>query len=119
MKKLCLIIILLLPLLLKAQPVKVACVGNSVTFGYGLENPEKESYPVQLQQLLGENYLVKNVIVKRAVEVKNAQQKKNAVLLVIVIHAVVVRMAKQTISQSSSRASQKAKRKKVKRRNNM
>lgn len=60
MKKLCLIIVLLLPLLLKAQPVKVACVGNSVTFGYGLENPEKESYPVQLQQLLGENYLVKN-----------------------------------------------------------
>lgn len=60
MKKLCLIIILLLPLLLKAQPVKVACVGNSVTFGYGLENPEKDSYPVQLQQLLGKNYLVKN-----------------------------------------------------------
>ena len=60
MKKLCLIIVLLLPLLLKAQPVKVACVGNSVTFGYGLENPEKESYPVQLQQLLGDNYLVKN-----------------------------------------------------------
>lgn len=60
MKKLCLIIVLLLPLLLKAQPMKVACVGNSVTFGYGLENPEKESYPVQLQQLLGENYLVKN-----------------------------------------------------------
>lgn len=60
MKKLHLIIILLLPFLLKAQPVKVACVGNSVTFGYGLENPEKESYPVQLQQLLGENYLVKN-----------------------------------------------------------
>ncbi len=60
MKKLCLIIVLLLPLLLKAQPVKVACVGNSVTFGYGLENPEKDSYPVQLQQLLGKNYLVKN-----------------------------------------------------------
>lgn len=60
MRRLCLIIVLLLPFLLKAQPVKVACVGNSVTFGYGLENPEKESYPVQLQQLLGENYLVKN-----------------------------------------------------------
>ena len=60
MRRLCLIIVLLLPLLLKAQPVKVACVGNSVTFGYGLENPEKESYPIQLQQLLGENYLVKN-----------------------------------------------------------
>lgn len=42
------------------QPIKVACVGNSVTFGYGLPNREVEAYPVQLQQLLGQDYLVGN-----------------------------------------------------------
>ena len=41
-------------------PVKVACVGNSVTFGYLLPNRETESYPAQLQQLLGEGYEVRN-----------------------------------------------------------
>lgn len=42
------------------QPIKVACVGNSVTFGYGLPNREAEAYPVQLQQLLGKDYQVGN-----------------------------------------------------------
>lgn len=60
MKKLCLLIALLVPFLLQSQPVKVACVGNSVTYGYGLENPQEESYPVQLQQLLGKGYWVEN-----------------------------------------------------------
>ena len=96
MKKLCLIIILLLPLLLKAQPVKVACVGNSVTFGYGLENPEKESYPVQLQQLLGENYSVKNfgksgaTLLRKGHRPYNEQEEyKNAIAFagdIVVIH---------------------------------
>ena len=96
MKKLCLIIVLLLPLLLKAQPVKVACVGNSVTFGYGLENPEKESYPVQLQQLLGENYLVKNfgksgaTLLRKGHRPYNEQEEyKNAIAFagdIVVIH---------------------------------
>jgi sialate O-acetylesterase len=40
--------------------VKVACVGNSVTFGYGLRDPAKESYPAQLGSMLGENYEVRN-----------------------------------------------------------
>ena len=40
--------------------IKVACIGNSVTFGYGLKDPSTESYPAQLQKLLGEKYEVKN-----------------------------------------------------------
>ena len=40
--------------------IKVACVGNSVTYGYGLSNPEAESYPSQLQKMLGEGYEVGN-----------------------------------------------------------
>ena len=96
MRKLCLIIVLLLPLLLKAQFVKVACVGNSVTFGYKLENPEKESYPVQLQQLLCENYLVKNfgksgaTLLRKGHRPYNEQEEyKNAIAFagdIVVIH---------------------------------
>jgi sialate O-acetylesterase len=43
-----------------AQKIKVACIGNSVTAGYLLANPQQESYPAQLQQLLGDQYLVGN-----------------------------------------------------------
>jgi sialate O-acetylesterase len=51
--------ILLLNTALYAQ-IKVACIGNSVTYGYGLENRESECYPVQLQGLLGDKYNVRN-----------------------------------------------------------
>jgi sialate O-acetylesterase len=40
--------------------IKVACIGNSVTYGYGLKDPSTQSYPVQLQKMLGEKYQVKN-----------------------------------------------------------
>ena len=43
-----------------AEPLRVACVGNSITYGYGLSNPATESYPAQLQTLLGQNYNVRN-----------------------------------------------------------
>lgn len=39
-------------------PIKIACVGNSITQGPGRDNPE--SYPLQLQAILGETYEVKN-----------------------------------------------------------
>ena len=42
------------------KKVKVACVGNSITFGYLLADPATESYPSQLQQLLGASYEVGN-----------------------------------------------------------
>lgn len=40
--------------------IRVACIGDSITKGYGLENPEEESYPAQLQKLLGNEYEVRN-----------------------------------------------------------
>lgn len=40
--------------------VKVACVGNSITFGYLLPDPDTQSYPAQLQQMLGDGYVVGN-----------------------------------------------------------
>ena len=38
--------------LLLAATIKVACIGDSITYGYGLENREEASYPHQLQLLL-------------------------------------------------------------------
>jgi sialate O-acetylesterase len=43
-----------------ATPIKVACIGNSVTYGAGLRNPQLDSYPAQLQILLGSAYQVEN-----------------------------------------------------------
>ena len=40
--------------------IRVACIGNSVTFGYGLEDTGAESYPARLQDMLGEKYDVRN-----------------------------------------------------------
>ncbi|NLA61939.1 MAG: sialate O-acetylesterase [Bacteroidales bacterium] len=40
--------------------LKVACVGNSVTYGAGIAERETMSYPAQLQQMLGGGYEVKN-----------------------------------------------------------
>ena len=61
MKRLIITLLLALPLMAMAQEkIKVACVGNSVTYGYGHKNPAETSYPTQLQQLLGEEYEVRN-----------------------------------------------------------
>ncbi len=43
-----------------ADSIKVACIGNSVTFGSGLIDPDHESYPALLGQLLGGKYQVRN-----------------------------------------------------------
>ncbi len=40
--------------------LKVACVGDSITYGARLEHPEKDSYPAQLQLMLGKKYEVTN-----------------------------------------------------------
>lgn len=43
-----------------AQKIRIACVGNSITAGAKLNDPPKESYPAQLQRLLGDQYAVFN-----------------------------------------------------------
>ena len=55
-----LIVALMSVLPLMAQRVKVACVGNSVTYGYGLPDRDSTAYPVQLQRMLGDGYEVGN-----------------------------------------------------------
>ena len=45
---------------IEKKPIKIACVGNSITYGSGVFNREKNAYPVQLQNLLGDKYQVEN-----------------------------------------------------------
>ena len=61
MKKVLLALLLVLPLFATAQEKKkVACIGNSVTYGMTHKNPTETSYPTQLQQMLGKEYEVRN-----------------------------------------------------------
>ena len=39
-----------------AEKVRVACIGDSITYGLGLANREKDSYPAQLQKMLDEMF---------------------------------------------------------------
>ena len=43
-----------------AAPVKVACIGDSITSGWALKDPARDAYPAQLQRILGDGYEVRN-----------------------------------------------------------
>ena len=60
MKNILLCLFIVFSATIQAQKIKVACVGNSVTYGHGIENREKNSYPAQLQRMLGNEYEVAN-----------------------------------------------------------
>ena len=40
--------------------IKVACIGDSITYGHGVTNWETENYPAVLQTILGDEYYVAN-----------------------------------------------------------
>jgi acyl-CoA thioesterase I len=42
------------------EKIKIACVGDSITYGARLDDRDTHSYPAQLQQLLGKAYAVEN-----------------------------------------------------------
>lgn len=42
------------------RPVRVACIGDSITYGMTLEDRSRESYPARLQEMLGNGYRVGN-----------------------------------------------------------
>lgn len=44
----------------RKDAVRVACIGNSITFGAGIKNRSRDSYPSVLARMLGDNYWVKN-----------------------------------------------------------
>ena len=64
MKRYFTIIVLLLSIgispIFAQKNIRVACIGNSVTYGYGHSNPNITSYPTRLGELLGDKYEVRN-----------------------------------------------------------
>ncbi len=55
---------------LPSYAAKIACVGDSITFGYGLSNPSTESYPSVLGVQLGSAHTVQNFGVSGATLMK-------------------------------------------------
>ncbi len=54
------LVFLISQIALHGAQLRIACIGDSITFGSGLSNPSVESYPAKLQRLLGTNYSVRN-----------------------------------------------------------
>lgn len=75
MKSLSLIaLFIILSFTLQAQNkvIKVACIGNSITYGSGIKDPLKDSYPSVLQCLLGYQYEVRNFGSSGATTIRNS-----------------------------------------------
>lgn len=53
-------IMLLMACMAVSAQTRVACIGNSITYGHGIEDREHDTYPAQLQALLGPDYQVEN-----------------------------------------------------------
>ena len=43
-----------------SEAIKVACVGDSITYGSGIKDRKNMNYPTQLGRLLGDKYEIKN-----------------------------------------------------------
>lgn len=44
----------------RKEPVRVACIGNSITYGLRVDDRENNAYPFKLQKMLGPDYEVRN-----------------------------------------------------------
>jgi lysophospholipase L1-like esterase len=42
------------------RTIRVACIGDSITYGFGIKDRERDSYPAQLGALLGPKWEVRN-----------------------------------------------------------
>jgi lysophospholipase L1-like esterase len=56
------------------EVIRVACVGDSITFGSGINKRDQNSYPAQLQKLLGDGWQVQNFGVSGATMLKNGDK---------------------------------------------
>ena len=58
----------------KIDAVRVACVGNSITDGHGIDMASAYGYPAELQKILGNDYWVKNFGVSGRTMLKKGDQ---------------------------------------------
>ncbi len=73
LRNISLILFILFTYTVNAQ-IKVACIGNSITYGSGIENREIFSYPAQLQVMLGDKWEVRNFGVSGATMLKKGNK---------------------------------------------
>ena len=59
--------------------IKVACIGDSITYGHGISNWPENNYPAVLQRLLGDGYHVRNFGVSGRAVQDNSDQPYRAV----------------------------------------
>lgn len=57
-----------------AAPIRVACVGDSITYGYGIKDRAHNSYPSQLAKMLGDGWEVRNFGVNGATLLKRGDR---------------------------------------------
>ena len=55
-------------------PIRVACIGDSITFGANIQNRAHDSYPADLQRMLGKRYEVENFGVSGANLIKKGDK---------------------------------------------
>jgi acyl-CoA thioesterase-1 len=58
----------------QAETKRVSCVGDSITFGHGIADRNKNSYPAQLGTMLGSEYEVRNFGVSGATLLKKGDK---------------------------------------------
>jgi lysophospholipase L1-like esterase len=56
------------------KPIRLACIGDSITFGYAIQDRETNSYPAQLGVMLGSGWDVRNFGVSGATLLKNGNK---------------------------------------------
>jgi lysophospholipase L1-like esterase len=77
--------------------VRVACVGDSITYGAGIKDREHKSYPAQLGRMLGETWDVRNFGVSGATLLKKGdkpywKQKAFKDALAFRPHVVIIKL---------------------------
>jgi len=58
----------------RPETIRVACVGDSITYGAGIRDRAKNCYPVQLGQMLGEGWEARNFGVSGATMLKQGDK---------------------------------------------
>jgi len=61
-------------LIISCSTIKIACVGDSITYGSGITGRDSLSYPKQLQYKLGKEYEVQNFGVSGSTMLKNGDK---------------------------------------------
>ncbi len=67
-------ILTLLITVVACKPTKIACVGDSITYGATIQGRDSLGYPQQMQKMLGKKYQVKNFGVNGATMLKKGDK---------------------------------------------